>query len=209
MKFDIEDEKKRYLTSVKITRDIYSNDDKITKRSRIIFTTFARTLNGRSAFPKLLIETEKENLLRKVIKDIIHPILRTPSKIANSQLLFDEWHRNILFKLRRECPISWRGGTELTVGMAQKIVNLHCKDMWALGLASEKYSRFFHPIIDRVTLDFLGKKCPWTHLDSYEKYMKLQFDFRQRARDAGIQPLALECYIWNNKPGKQVLFFRS
>jgi hypothetical protein len=82
--------------------------------------------------------------------------------------------------------------------MAQKIINLHSKDIWALDLVPERYSRFFHPIIDNVTLDLLQEKVRWTKLKSYDAYMRLQLKFRQMAQRQDTYPLALECWWWNN-----------
>ena len=87
--------------------------------------------------------------------------------------------------------------------MAQKIINLHCKDLWALGLVPENYSRFFHPIIDQVILDTLHRKVTWTQLNSYDEYMQLQLEFRQMAQRQNTYPLALECYYWNKNRKKE------
>jgi len=81
--------------------------------------------------------------------------------------------------------------------MAQKLVNLHCKALWALGLVPESYSQFFHPIIDSTTLELLKRNIAWTKLDSYEAYMELQLAFRAVAQEHPY-PLALECQYWND-----------
>lgn len=201
MSFDVEAEKKQYRAIVGISSDTYTTDDEIGKRTRRIFRTFAIVLAGRSDLPKDKKETEMENLLHVVRRAVIRPILSSPAAISNSQAQFDEWHREVVNRLKTECPISRKSDSSLTVGMAQKLVNLHCKDLWALGLVPESNSRFFHPIIDTVTLNMLRRKVAWTKLDSYEEYMQLQLELRQTAQRWGTYPLALECQNWNKNRG--------
>ena len=196
MSFDIEAEKKQFATA-RISADTYATDNEIGKRTRRIFRTFARVLAGRSGLPRDKKENEMENLLHVVRHVVIRPILSSPAAISSSQAQFDEWHREVVNRLKTECPVSWKSGFSLTVGMAQKLINLHCKDLWVLGLIPESYSRFFHPIIDTVTLDMLHRKVAWTKLDSYEEYMQLQFELRQMAQRRDTYPLALECWNWN------------
>jgi hypothetical protein len=197
MSFDIEAEKKQFRATAKISNDTYATDDEIGRRTRRIFKTFARALAGRSDLPKNKKEIEIENLIHVVRHEVIHPILSSPAAISSSQAQFDEWHRAAVSKLKTECPISWESGSDLTVGTSQKLINLHCKDVWALDLIPESYSRCFHPIIDTVTLDMLRKKVAWTLLDSYEEYMQLQLELRQMAQRWNTYPLALECRNWN------------
>jgi hypothetical protein len=197
MSFSVETEKGNFCAQVGISSDTYATDDEIGKRTRGIFGTFARVLTGRGAMPKDKKEVEMGNLLHVVRREIVHPLLSSSTAIAGSQAQFDEWHRKVVDSLRAGCPISWRYGSNLTVGMAQKLVNLHCKDLWALELVPESCSCFFHPIIDQVTLNMLSRKVAWTQLDSYEQYMQLQLELRQMAQRWNTYPLALECRNWN------------
>jgi len=203
MSFSVETEKSEFRKQAGISSETYATDDKIGKRTRKVFRTFARALTGRGDLPKNEKEAEMGNLIHVVRREVIQPLLSSPVAIAGSQTQFDEWHREVVGSLKAECPISWRDGSSLTVGMAQKLINLHCKDLWALGLVPESYSCFFHPIIDRITLRMLRKKVPWakedrwTQLDSYKEYMQLQLGFRQMAQRRDTYPLALECWIWN------------
>jgi hypothetical protein len=197
MSFSIETEKRKFCAQARISSDTYATDDEIGKRTRRIFKTFARVLAGRSDLPKNKKEAEMGKLLHVVRREVIHPLLSSPAAISGSQAQFDEWHRKVVSRLKTRCPISWRHASSLTVGTAQKLINLHCKDLWALGLVPESYSCFFHPIIDQVTLDMLRKKVTWTQLDSYKEYMQLQLELRQMAQRWNTYPLALECWNWN------------
>ncbi|MEA3308462.1 MAG: hypothetical protein U9Q70_02990 [Chloroflexota bacterium] len=200
MSFNIEVEKKKFRERAKINSDTYATDGRIGKRTRRVFSRFARTLTGRGDLPKSKKEVEIKNLVRVVGRKVIHPLLSSPATIAGSQAQFDEWHRKSMDYLKARCPISWRYGSSLTVGMVQKIINLHCKDLWALDLVPESYSRFFHFTIDKVTLEHLLQlrgRYTWTKLDSYEEYMQFQLRLRQMAKHQNIHPLALECWNWN------------
>ena len=134
MSFNVEIEKKKFREQAEISSDTYATDDKIGRRTRKVFRTFARTLNGRGDLPKSENDAEMRNLLHVVGSEVVHPLLSSPVTISGSQAQFDEWHREAVGSLKARCPISWRYGSSLTVGTAQKIVNLHCKDLWTLDL---------------------------------------------------------------------------
>lgn len=197
MMIDIETEKRKFRATARISNDTYATDYEIGKRTRRVFRTFARVLAGRGGLPKNEKEAEMKNLLRFVKREIVHPLLSSPAAISGSQPQFDGWHKEMVGRLKEQCPIQWNQASSLTVGLAQKVINLHCKDLWALGLVPESCSRFFHPIIDQVTLGMLDEEITWTQLDSYEEYMQLQLEFRQMARRWSTYPLALECWNWN------------
>ena len=165
--------------------------------TKTIFRTFTRILIGRGALPDNEKETEMEKLIRTVTQEVVQPILSSPAKILSSQSRFDEWHRDAVNRLITECPIKWKFGSRLTVGMAQKIINLHCKDFWALELIPERFSRHFHPVIDRVILNEFDHQVTWTKLDSYQEYIQLQSELRQKAQHLNMYPLEYECLIWN------------
>ena len=199
MLFDVETEKKQYCTKVKIDSKTYASDYEIDKRTRRVFRTFARVLTGRSLLREEVRQAEMSKLLHVVRHEVIQPILSTPELVLSSQARFDEWHRKVVSTLKTRCPITWDQGFNLTVGTAQKIVNLHCKDLWALNLVPSQHSMVFHPIIDRVTLGMLNKpgRLSWTKLDSYRDYMKLQLELRKMSEGRGTYPSALECCHWN------------
>jgi len=197
--FDVEAEKRQYCTKVKIDSQTYASDYEIGKRTRRVFRTFARVLTGRSLLREEVRQAEMSKLLHVVRHEVIRPILSSPELVLPSQARFDEWHRAVVSTLKAKCPITWDRGSFLTVGTAQKIVNLHCKDLWALNLVPSRSSKVFHPIIDRVTLGMLNKpgRLSWTKLNSYREYMQLQLELRKLSERRGTYPSALECYHWN------------
>lgn len=133
MVLDIEAEKKRFVTG-RISADMYATDDRLAWRTRKIFRTFARVLTGRGSLPADEYEAEMGNLVDVVRREVVHPLLGSHTVIAGSQGRFDSWHRSAVTSLKASCPISWDHGSRLTVGMAQKLINLHCKDLWTLDL---------------------------------------------------------------------------
>ena len=210
MSINVETEKKQYCKTVRIDTGTYSSEYAIEKRSRVIFRTFARVLEleGDSKFEKQQNkpqrEAETKNLIQFVKREVLHPILASRDITPWSQPQFDDYHRRVVASLKTKCSMKSKLGLHLTVGMAQKLINLHCKDFWALDLLPSQYSAVFHPPIDQATLNILHEKgrIAWTHLDSYEEYMRIQQGLREEAKRRGTYPMALECQNWNNKSKK-------
>lgn len=208
MTWDINSEKRRYCKTVRIDSSTYKSDYRIDKRIRAVFGTFARTLHGRSEISSWQKHLEVMGLVSVVKENVIYPILESHKEIFKTNDTFDVWHEYNVDLLKAKCPISWNNGNRLTVGMCQKIINLHCKDFWALDLIQNDYSQFFHPVIDQATLIILGLKGKiiWTKLDSYDQYKQLQMKLREISLKNKIHPLALECANWNeNRAGLRTL----
>lgn len=174
MFIDIDAEKRKFCKRVKINKETYSSELEIGKRTRAIFGSFTRVLHGRINLDEVKKETELNNLIRMVREDFLQALLRPYQLSFLSQTDFDSYHKYKVINLQMGCPISWQHSSQLTVGMCHKIINLHCKDLWALNLVPSQNSVFFHPIIDEITLRLLSIKIAWTKLDSYEEYMRLQ-----------------------------------
>ena len=200
MTIHIESEKESYCGKVKVTKNTYYSDYGIDARIRVVFGTFKRTLTNRGNIPIRKKDSEIENLVHVLKEEVIHPILDLYHNIAETQVTFDGWHKTMVDNIRAKCPITWGQGSVLTVGMSQKLINLPCKDMWALDLIPKQYSVFFHAVIDQTTLKMLkrkGRQPAWTRLDSYEKYRQLQLELRKLSQDRKTYPLAIECENWN------------
>lgn len=198
MNENVEAEKKLYCQTVKVFNSTYNSDDKIDKRITNVFNTFARILHGRKNMSKDDKRREIERLCHTVRTEIVYPLLQEDQI---DQETFDHWHKSKVGFLKKECPIKWNQGSTLTVGMSQKIINLLCKDLWALNLVDNKISNCFHVIIDKVTLSIMNninKQLSWTQIDSYEEYMNLQWVFKEIARNKGLHSLVLECINYNH-----------
>ena len=199
MRIDIESEKSIYSTEVNIDRTTYQSDHRIDLRIRRVFKSFARTLWDRGQLPDATKESEIRNLCCTTRAKLIHPLLSSDGDICTTQDEFDAWHRATLCTIKTTCPISWREGPILTVGMCQKIINLLSKDLWALNLVPGDRGNLFHAIIDQVTLTMLPntRHISWTRLDSYQEYMQLQLRLRRLSQRSNTYLVALECQNWN------------
>lgn len=199
--FDAEAERQQFLAfglrKQRFSRTTYGSDEAIDHRTKVIFHTFARTLVGRGELPDHQRNAEMRTLCDVLRNDMIYPLLHSSQDFSASQAVFDSWHRASVQTLKAQCPVEWNGGTVLTVGMAQKILNLHCKSLWALGLVPERCYVRFHAAIDNNVLELLRRKQQgWTRCDSYEKYMGYQHQLRQVAEKRGTYPLAVESWYW-------------
>lgn len=195
---DVEFEKSKYIDTVKIDRDTYKSVSSLNRRLRSVFGTFSRVLKGRSGLEKTEKEYEIQRLIGRIRQEVIDPILDSSAGMTNSQEAFDLWHRKKIVDIQKVCGIRWDSGTQLTVGMCQKMINLPCKDIWALGLVPEQKSVFFHAVIDAVILHHLlgDQNLSWTKLDSYDTYLRLQTRLRENAKSHSTYPLAAECEGW-------------
>ncbi|MFO8067137.1 MAG: hypothetical protein R6U11_06115, partial [Bacteroidales bacterium] len=134
MSINTSKEKIKFIKQAVISENTYESDNNIAKRTRKIFKTFSRALSGRKHLSQNLKQNEINNLAHVVQNEIVHPILAESTNILRSQTEFDNWHKIAAEKIKNSCPVSWQNGSFLTLGMVQKIINLHCKDLWALDL---------------------------------------------------------------------------
>jgi len=209
--FSIEVERDRFRkyaeTHGRFNGGTYTTDLAIDHRTNLIFHTFDRTLRGRGSIPEETKGPEKRQLYAVVRRAVVYPLLRSYTQISGSQAEFDRWHKDVVQTLKARCPIQWDHGPILTVGLVQKIINLHCKSLWTLEAVPDCYSRFFHATIDSTTLSHIlnQKRVRWTRLDSHGAYMQLQFQIRKIAESRRTYPLALECWNWaRNRPAGRI-----
>ena len=128
----------------------------------------------------------------------MYPILTSYQLLLGSQVEFDIWHKLKTFELIDNCPISWNDGSILAVGLAQKIINLHCKDIWAMDIIPSEFSQYFHVVIDMISLKHIGiTDIAWTKVRDYRLYFDFQKKYRQLAELQNITPLEIECQLWN------------
>jgi hypothetical protein len=186
-------------TKKRFSSATYRDDVGIDHRTNLIFHTFDRTLRGRGSIPEDTKAAEKRCLYDTVRREVVYPLLRSRARISESQTTFDAWHKDVVQTLKATCPIRWNHGPTLTVGMVQKIINLHCKSLWTLEAVPDRYSKYFHATIDSTTLEhILGeRRVRWTQMDSYDTYMRYQLRLRQLARLQGTYPIVLECWNWS------------
>lgn len=191
-------EKEIYKELVFINNETYKSDDLTEKRITNIFGSFSRILRGRKGLDKIKKEKELKKLCNFVKDNVINELINNHG-ILKSESKFNKWHEKQINNLIKTCPITWtkNNGKRLTVGMAQKIINLTCKDLWALDYIPEKKSRFLHIILDQSTIEVIKRYVkevkPWTMVKCYEEYMEYQKLFKIMC----LNPMVLENIIWH------------
>jgi len=160
-----------------------------------------RTLHGMSKLGQL--HSDWRTAMLRVLKDRLTIL---PGVHAWTQASFDAWHHESVDMLKRIS--SEHGFSSLSVGQAQKWINMSIK--YAIALGERRMPRFFrvydvaHLAIDSVVLGRLTELgmpplgCAWSRLDDYGQYMGCQ----QWVRDnSGGTPLEVEYRLWQADPG--------
>lgn len=202
------EEKQAYIREVEISGQTYRDLALLQERVIKIRNTFTRVLEGRKHISKAQKDTEKRLLSDYVSQKIILPIVSDPGLWGNKERYLG-WHKKSIGALINDCPIEWDFGKRLTVGMSQKILNLLTKDLWALDITPSGYENFLHVVMDNIILDELGIRTPWTKIDNYSDYEKLQLQFLEYAnrknRIDGTQYSAIrtENRIWLKESKKR------
>jgi hypothetical protein len=124
-----------------------------------------------------------------------------------TQASFDTWHHALVDTLKR---ISLEHGfSSLSVGQAQKWINMSIK--YAIALGERRAPGFYriydvaHVALDNVVLGHLEEggmpalNCAWSRLNDYARYMECQHWVRDRFRDEC--PLEVEYRLWQGDSG--------
>jgi len=134
---------------------------------------------------------------------------------------FDNWHRQTCGRLRE----AWNGPCTLTVGQAQKLVNVLLKSILTLpdsehGPTAARWARHLHVPIDNQTRALLTELdrnatdvrrpndyapnwsvTSWSRLSDYDRdYMPLQLALRDWARSEHVSPISVDLVGW--RPGE-------
>ncbi|BFP40575.1 hypothetical protein FGF1_14200 [Flavobacteriaceae bacterium GF1] len=124
--------------------------------------------------------------LRRRLMDLSNLLLVTG---FNCQDSFDDVHKNACQKLIRAFNREYKF-TKMTIGQAQKWINMYLKYLFALGeqriLGISKNSRYFHVPVDGVIQMEFEKDAqisplsmPWSKIDEYDTYLSYQKRIRQ------------------------------
>lgn len=130
-----------------------------------------------------------------------------PGEHAWTQALFDAWHHESVVMLKKTSLE--HGFSSLSVGQAQKWINMSIKYAIALG---ERRMHGFHCVydvahvaLDNIVLERLTELgmsplgCAWSRLHDYTRYMECQRWVRDRFGDEF--PLEVEYRLWQADPG--------
>jgi hypothetical protein len=157
------------------------------------YLDFARTQHGIK--PDLMVE-------HKDVKNHIKGfIVELQSRTFGNQDQFDEWHNDKCNLLKTE--YKELKGYQLTIGQAQKWINMSLKYLFILGenrvTGISRNYRFFHIPIDNIIQDKLSTKIerikqPWSRIDDYSLYLEYQKQVRNCFLDE--IPLDVEFKMW-------------
>jgi hypothetical protein len=159
-----------------------------------------RTLHGMSKLGEL--HSDWRTAMLRVLKDRLTIL---PGVHAWTQASFDAWHHESVDMLKRIS--SEHGFSSLSVGQAQKWINMSVK--YAIALGERRVPGFFrvydvaHVALDNIVLERLTELgmsplgCAWSRLDEYNRYMQCQQWVR--GNSAGI-PLEVEYRLWQEAP---------
>ena len=123
------------------------------------------------------------------------------SRVPVTDEKFDNWHEELCREVReksRDC------GFELSVGQAQKWINMTLKYLFVFGEESAPgFAKFYphcHIPIDNIILrrpEFDGLEdfgCAWSRISDYARYLSFQNKVREKFK--GSCPLAVEFWLW-------------
>lgn len=160
-----------------------------------------RTLHGMSTLGEG--HSDWKTVMLRVLRDRLTML---PGEHAWTQASFDAWHQESVGILKR---ISAEHGFSLSVGQAQKWINMSIK--YAIALGERRVPGFFrvydvaHVALDSVVLRHLEEggmhslNCAWSRLDDYTRYMECQQWVHDHFPDACS--LEVEYRLWQGDPG--------
>lgn len=162
-----------------------------------------RTLHGMSKLGEL--HSDWRTAMLRVLKDRLTIL---PGVHAWTQASFDAWHHESVDRLKRIS--SEHGFSSLSVGQAQKWINMSIK--YAIALGERRMPGFHcvynvaHVALDNIVLKRLEEggmpplSCSWSRLDDYGQYMAVQEWVRKHF---AMVPVEAEYCVWL-KPGIDV-----
>lgn len=179
--------------------------------------TFARTLHGYATASSVVKATNDARAL-ELVGVALEELAATPLTVDEA---FDAWHQRVCASL---CE-TWEGPCGLTVGQAQKLINVLFKSLLALadsrlGPAMARWTHQLHVPLDNQTRALLAEldraaspphrprvfvsnwaSISWSRIADYQReYMPLQQALRRWARDHQVAPITLDLVGW--RPGE-------
>lgn len=160
-----------------------------------------RTLHGMSTLGEGRADWKSSE--QRVLRDRLTMLL---GEHACTQASFDAWHHESMDALKR---VSSKHGFPLSVGQAQKWINMSIK--YAIALGERRVPEFCrvydvaHVALDNVVLERLTELgmsplgCAWSRLDDYGQYMGCQQWVRDHFQDICL--VEVEYRLWQADPG--------
>lgn len=192
--------------------------DIIQNAINLAYGDLKRTLRG---FSKCINKEQIKKQIATWLKSSYEDLINSPK----AYIKYDDWHKNVcqrmvaIFTEANLCDgpalvLSAQSIKEtycsakvyLTIGQAQKWVNMFMKYMYICDERMEMLLPYLHIPIDNIILDGIEKhsgyfplqdkisQCrPWSRLDDYNAY----YDFQIRFRKLFHKPLLHEFRLWN------------
>lgn len=192
--------------------------DVIQNAINLAYGDLKRTLRG---FSKCIKKEQIKKQIGVWLKFSYEDLINSPETYKN----YDYWHKNVcqrMIDIFTEINLcDWQGlamSTQsnvepfcsakvyLTIGQAQKWVNMFMKYMYICDERVEMLLPYLHIPIDNIILDGIEKyssyfplqnkvsQCrPWSKLDDYNAY----YDFQIKFRELFPKPLLHEFRLWN------------
>jgi hypothetical protein len=168
---------------------------------RRVYLDMNRTLHGMSKLGEG--HSDWKTVMLHVLRNRLTML---PGEYAWTQASFDSWHHESVDMLKRIS--SEHGFSSLSVGQAQKWINMSVK--YAIALGERRVPGFFrvydvaHVALDNIVLERLTELgmsplgCAWSRLNDYTRYMECQRWVRDRFRNEC--PLEVEYRLWQDVP---------
>ena len=150
------------------------------------------------------VSTTKDAMLEKATSQLIEYF---DNDMIEEESIFDGWHNETV-----NAVIETYGKGKMTIGQAQKIINMSFKYLLCFRYFREKRSDYFdycHMPLDSVTLNWYKKeisnKVPgsWSKLNKTNDYEKIVKGIR--AKKEGKKLLELDFEVWGRQKEKDAL----
>ena len=128
---------------------------------------------------------------RKKEKKVFRSVLETLEAIYAKGDITEDRHIEFIQKTADDVSEKLKNklhNERFRIGVAQKLINLHLKYLWATGFIQEP----FHCPIDGIIRDRARISYDWTTNDSIEEYKKAIEELRKEAGDRSLSVWELE-----------------
>lgn len=170
-------QEKDYLAMLYFGRE----GESLTKCINRTYRDFCRTLRGLGKLP------EKEELFQETRSLISNQLHQVASNRNITQEEFDSWHKGVCESLNQ--LFARFGFSHFTIGQAQKWINMTIKYSYLFQDLKDKFKSLYpvaHFPIDNIILQkltYIKLGSPWSKLDNYQEYLKVQQMIREQSTE--------------------------
>lgn len=178
---------------------IYFNPRKSESLQLAIVRRAYRDLNRTLRNVSKQMNPKKFELVANFVSSLTDRFLSLKSPTIDS---FDDLHKNSCYELK-QFFIKNVGFENFTIGQSQKWLNMTLKYLWVVKSKFPKIvhiQSFLHCPIDNIMLKEFQKRdiytfpVPWSKLDNYKDYFKVQRDLRKHIKNESIIEFELTAF---------------